>query len=64
MKMDAMTRQRAHVAFVDLDSHLSVTGRCRSLVGEFRGGQSVAAVMVSSVCDSEMPHSTESALQA
>ena len=59
-----MFRQRPHGASVDLDSHLSVTDRCRSLVDELRGGQWVAEAMVSSLCESRMPQCTENRMQA
>ena len=59
-----MFRQGPHGAIVDLDSHLSVTDRCRSLVDELRGGQWVAEAMVSSLCESRMPQSTENLIQA
>ena len=48
---------------VHLDSHLSVTGGCRSLVNEFRGGQWVTEAMVSSLCNSRMPQSKASQIQ-
>jgi len=37
-KLDAMFRQRRHGAIVDVDFHMSVTDRGRSLVDKFRGG--------------------------
>merc|ERR1711994_766325 len=63
-KPDSLICQGPHGANVDLGSHLSVTDRCRSLVDIFRGGQWAAEAMVSSLCESRMPHSTASLIQA
>ena len=63
-KLDSLISQGPHGANVDLDSHLSVTDRCMSLVDIFRGGQWVAEATVSSLCESRMPQATESVIQA
>ena len=48
---------------VNLDSHMSVTDRCRSLVDMFTGGQGLAEAMVSSLCESRMPQCTKRLIQ-
>ena len=63
-KPDSIFRQGPHGEIVDLGSHLSVTDRCRSLVDKLRGGQWVAEAMVSSLCESRMPQSTERLIRA
>ena len=49
---------------MDLDSHLSVTDRCMSLVHIFRIGPLAAGAMASALCESSMPDLTESQIQA
>ena len=48
---------------MDLDSHLSVTDRCRSLVHIFRVGPVAAGAKASALCEGSMPDNSERQIQ-
>ena len=48
---------------MDLDSHLSVTDRCRSLVHIFRVGPLAAGAKASALCEGSMPDNSERQIQ-
>merc|ERR1712141_391365 len=54
---------RGPCANVDLDSHLSVTDRCRSLVHIFRVGPVAAGAKASALCEGSMPDNSERQIQ-
>ena len=49
---------------MDLDSHLSVTDRCRSLVHILRVGPVAAGAKASALCEGSMPGHSERQIQS
>ena len=49
---------------MDLDSHLSVTDRCRSLVHILRVGPVAAGAKASALCEGSMPGNSERQIQS